>query len=30
LSVGFNTYKYMYKQIQDNAKIVKLFQNGDC
>lgn len=30
LSVGFNTYKYMYKQIQANATITKLFQNGDC
>lgn len=30
LSVGFNTYKYMYKQIQANAKIVKLFENGAC
>jgi hypothetical protein len=30
LSVGFNTYKYMYKQIQANAKIAKLFYNGDC
>ncbi len=30
LSVGFNTYKYMYKQIQANAKITKLFHNGDC
>lgn len=30
LSVGFNTYKYMYKQIQANAKIAKLFQNGAC
>lgn len=30
LSVGFNTYKYMYKQIQANAKIAKLFHNGDC
>jgi hypothetical protein len=30
LSVGFNTYKYMYKQIQANAKITKLFQNGAC
>lgn len=30
LSVALNTYKYMYKQIQENAKIMKLFQNGDC
>lgn len=30
LSVGFNTYKYMYKQIQANAKIARLFSNGDC
>jgi hypothetical protein len=30
LSVGFNTYKYMYKQIQANAKITKLFENGAC
>ena len=30
LSVGFNTYKYMYKQIQANAQIAKLFHNGDC
>lgn len=30
LSVGFNTYKYMYKQIQANAKITKLFHNGEC
>lgn len=30
LSVGFNTYRYMYKQIQANAKIMKLFNNGDC
>ena len=30
LSVGFNTYKYMYKQIQANAKIARLFNNGEC
>lgn len=30
LSVGFNTYKYMYKQIQANAQITKLFNNGAC
>lgn len=30
LSVGFNTYKYMYRQIQANAQITKLFQNGEC
>jgi hypothetical protein len=30
LSVGLNTYKYMYKQIQSNAKITKLFENGAC
>lgn len=30
LSVGFNMYKYAYKQNQANAKILRLFNNGAC